>query len=274
MASGIKDFATELGGRREPTAAGPSAKFAHSVVTYGLPFIAFLTGWYLFSHLYGTPDLFPSPITTFQTLLSLLADGSLLSDVASSITRILVGLFIGTAFGVFCGLVMGSSASVHAALNPYVNSLRFVSAIAWISIFMIWFGIGEVSKIAVIIYATTFTLIVNTIAGVKAISTNKLRAALSLGANARQVFAWVTLPATVPYILTGIRLSLANSYLVIVTAEMVQADSGIGFLIISARVYLAPDIVFTGMIVLGLLGLISDRAVLLISRLCFARYHR
>ena len=88
-----------------------------------------------------------------------------------------------------------SSTFVRAALSPYVNILRFISAIAWISIFMIWFGIGEVSKIAVIVYATTFTLILNTMAGVEAISTDKVRAASCFGASARQVFFWVRLPA-------------------------------------------------------------------------------
>lgn len=274
MARSAKRFVTGMDRWAGRAATGSSSRLAHGTVTYGLPFLVFLSAWQLFSHVYGTPDLFPPPTTTFRTLLSLLADGSLLFDAASSMARILVGLLIGSVTGVLCGLLMGSSTFVHAALSPYINFLRFISAIAWISIFMIWFGIGEASKIAVIVYATTFTLILNTIAGVKAISTNKIRAALSLGASAKQVFFWVRLPAAVPYILTGIRLSLANSYLVIVTAEMVQADSGIGFLIISARVYLAPDIIFTGMIVLGLLGLFSDRVLMAASRLCLGRYCR
>lgn len=257
---------------RGQAVAGSGSMLAQGMITYGLPFLVFLTVWQLFSHFYGIPDLFPPPSTTFQTLLSLLADGSLLFDAGASLARIVIGLAIGSVLGIFCGLLMGSSRFAHAALNPYINSLRFISAIAWISIFMIWFGIGEISKISVIVYATTFTVIVNTIAGVKAISINKIRAAFSFGAGARQVFFWIKLPATVPYILSGIRLSLANSYLVIVTAEMVQADSGMGFLIISARAYLAPDIIFTGIIVLGLLGLLSDRAFLLASHLCLSRY--
>ena len=249
-------------------------RLVRGALTYGLPFAAFLIAWQLFSDAFGVPALFPPPTTTFSTFVSLVADGSLPRDAAASMARILSGFLIGSVAGAFIGLLMGYSPLAHAALDPYVNFLRFISAIAWISIFMLWFGIGELSKIALIVYATTFTVVVNTVAGVKAIARNKIRAARSLGADHNQVFCFVTLPATMPYILSGMRLSLANSFLVLVTAEMVQADSGIGFAIISARIYLAPDIIFTGMIVLGLLGLLSDRALALVSRLFLGRYYR
>jgi NitT/TauT family transport system permease protein len=255
-------------------AALVALRLVRGTLTYGLPFIGFLIAWQLFSDAFGVPALFPPPTTTFSTFVSLLADGSLLRDAAASMARILSGFLIGSLAGALIGLLMGYSRLVHAALDPYVNFLRFISAIAWISIFMLWFGIGELSKIALIVYATTFTVVVNTVAGVKALARNKIRAALSLGADHHQVFWFVTLPATVPYILSGMRLSLANSFLVLVTAEMVQADSGIGFAIISARIYLAPDIIFTGMIVLGLLGLLSDRGLALVSRLFLGRYYR
>ena len=253
-----KVVARVLGRSREDGAAralaGPAASFARLLVTYGVPFAAFLLAWQVFSYLYGVPALFPPPTTTFRTFLALMADGTLPRDAAASMARIASGFLIGSAPGALLGLLMGSSPVIHALLDPYVNFLRFISAIAWISIFMMWFGIGEVSKVALIVYATTFTVTVNAIAGVRAIARNKIRAAQCLGASDRQLFLWVTLPATVRYILTGMRLSLANAFLVIVAAEMVQADSGVGFVIISARVYLAPDIVFVGMITLACSG--------------------
>jgi NitT/TauT family transport system permease protein len=254
--------------------AGPALRLSRLLLGYGVPFAAFLLAWQIFSYVYGVPALFPPPTTTFRTFMQLLADGSLPRDAAASMARIAIGFLIGSAAGAVLGLLMGSSPVIHALLDPYVNFLRFISAIAWISIFMMWFGIGEVSKVALIVYATTFTVTVNAIAGVRAIARNKVRAALCLGASPRQLFLWVTLPAAVRYILTGMRLSLANAFLVIVAAEMIQADSGIGFVIISARVYLAPDVSFVGMITLGLLGLASDRLLMLVSRLCLGRYHR
>ena len=274
MEDGTTTITTQIGRSRGAGLARTSSRLGLGAVSYAIPFLIFVVVWHLFSDAFGVPELFPPPAKTFATFQSLLADGSLVSDAAASMVRILIGLFLGALVGTFIGLLMGCSTTFHAALVPYVNVLRFVSAIARISIFMIWFGIGEASKIALIVYATTFILILNTTAGVEAISVDKYRAARSLGANRKQVFFWVTLPGTVPYIVTGIRLALASSFLVIIIAEMVQADSGIGFLIISGRYYLAPDIVFTGMIVLGFLGLLSDRCLMLTSRYFLQRFHR
>jgi NitT/TauT family transport system permease protein len=125
-----------------------------------------------------------------------------------------------------------------------------------------------------IVYTTAFGVLLNTVAGVAAVSRNKLRLAHCFGASARQIFFRVTLPASMRYILTGMRLSMANAFLVIVAAEMVQADSGLGFSIMAARQFLAPDIIFCGMITLGLLGLLSDRILTFVSRFFFSRYYR
>jgi NitT/TauT family transport system permease protein len=274
MNKGAERTLMETGRWRGHSYTSVRARFGFDVAAYGISFLIFLVSWQLFSDSFGVPELFPPPIKTFWTFQSLLVDGNLVSDAAASMVRIMIGLLFGSIAGTLIGLLMGSSVVIHMVLDPYVNFLRFISAIAWISIFTIWFGIGEVSKVSLIVYATAFTLILNTAAGVAAISADKSRAALCLGANTKQMFFWVTIPATVPYIITGIRLSLANSFLVIVVAEMVQADSGIGFLIMSGRVYLAPDIVFTGMIVLGFLGLLSDRALMLSSQYFLQRYLR
>ncbi len=246
---------------------------ARSALTYALPIGVFIVLWQVWSDVYGVPQLFPPPSTTFRTLLSMLADGSLVRDAAASMARIGTGFVIGSVIGAFLGLLMGSSRIVREVLDPYVNFLRFISGVAWISIFIVWFGIGEASKVVLIVYTTVFTVLLNTVAGVVAVSPNKLRAARCLGASRRQLFFLVTLPATGRFILTGMRLSMANSFLVIVAAEMVQADSGIGFVIIAARLFLAPDVIFSGMIVLGLLGLLSDRLLTIGSWLCFRRYY-
>ncbi len=243
-------------------------------LAYGVPFAVFLGLWQTWSALFGVPALFPPPLATFRTLASLVADGSLPRDVAASVSRIVVGFAVGSAIGALLGLLMGSSRLVREVLDPYVNFLRFISGVAWISIFIVWLGIGEASKIVLIVYTTVFAVLLNTLAGVIAVSATKLRAARCFGASSRQVFFLVTLPATVPYIVAGMRLSLANSFLTIVAAEMVQADSGIGFMIIAARQFLAPDVIFSGMIVLGLLGLCSDRLLMAVTRLCLGRYWR
>jgi len=191
-----------------------------ALLTYGVPIATFILLWEAWSDVYGVPQLFPSPRATAQTFWQILADGTLLHDAATSMLRIVVGFLIGSALGALLGLLIGTLRIVREILDPYVNFLRFVSGVAWISIFIVWFGIGEVSKVVLIVYTTCFGVLLNTVAGVAAVSRNKLRLAQSFGASATQIFFWVTLPATARYILTGMRLSMANAFLVIVAADL------------------------------------------------------
>lgn len=256
----------------------PSGRFAQrtarAAVSYGVPIAAFVALWQLWSAVFGVPQLFPSPWQTARTFVALVAEGSLPLDAAASLARILTGFILGSAIGAVLGLLIGSAQLIREIVDPYVNLLRFISGVAWISIFIVWLGIGEASKIALIVYTTAFAVVLNTVAGVAAIAPNKLRAARCFGATPTQRFFWVTLPATIPHILTGMRLSLSNAFLVVVAAEMVQADSGLGFMIIAARLFLAPDVIFCGMITLGLLGLLSDRVLMLTARTVLGRYYR
>ena len=245
-----------------------------ALLTYGLPIGTFLLLWELWSDAFGVPQLFPSPRATARTYWEILRDGTLLHDAWTSVARIAVGFLIGSAIGALLGLVIGTFRLAGEILEPYVNFLRFISGVAWISIFIVWFGIGEASKVVLIVYTTAFGVLLNTVAGVAAVSRNKVRVAQCFGAGRRQIFFSVTLPATTSYILTGMRLSMANAFLVIVAAEMVQADSGLGFAIMAARQFLAPDLIFCGMITLGLLGLLADRLLLFVSRTVFGRYYR
>src|SRR5262249_5340778 len=132
-------------------------------------------------------------------------------------------------------------------------------ATAMITVAVIWFGIGEGSKIFLIIYTTVFIVIINTAAGVSAVPINKIRAARSLGAGSAQVFFYVALPATVPYILTGSRLAMANSFVTIIAAELVAANNGLGKMIWDSRLYMLVDQIFVALLVLGLLGFTADR---------------
>ena len=247
---------------------------ARAAVTYGLPIAAFIALWELWSDTFGVPQLFPSPRATARTFWELVSDGTLPKDALTSMLRIVTGFVIGSVIGALLGLLIGTFRIVREILDPYVNFLRFISGVAWISIFIVWFGIGETSKVVLIVYTTAFGVLLNTVAGMAAVSRNKLRVAQCFGASATQTFFWVTLPATTRYILTGMRLSMANAFLVIVAAEMVQADSGLGFSIMAARQFLAPDIIFCGMITLGMLGLLSDRVLMFVSRGVFGRYYR
>ena len=180
---------------------------------------------------------------------------------ASACSASPLGFFFGTLIGIPLGLAIGSFGIVRRLLEPYTEFLRFIPATALITVAVIWFGIGEGSKIFLIIYTTVFIVIINTAAGVSAVAPNKIRAARSLGASRAQVFFFVALPATVPYILTGMRLAMANSFVTIIAAELVAANAGLGKMIWDARMYMLVDQIFVALLVLGLARLHRRPAV-------------
>ena len=203
--------------------------------------------------------LFPPPWQVLVKAVELTREGVLGDQVMVSLMRIFTGFLGGTLIGIPLGLAIGSFTIVRRLLEPYTEFLRFIPATAMITVAVIWFGIGEGSKIFLIIYTTVFIIIINTAAGVAAVAPNKIRAARSLGASRAQVFFFVALPATVPYILTGMRLAMANSFVTIIAAELVAANNGLGKMIWDSRMYMLVDQIFVALLVLGLLGFTADR---------------
>ena len=189
----------------------------------------------------------------------MVVDGSIYPHIGMSLARIAAGFLIGSALGAPIGLLMGTWRPFRAFLDPYVQFFRFIPSIAWLTPAVIWFGIGETSKVLIIVYTTIFIVIINTVVGVSNIAANKLWAARSLGANRVQEFIYVVLPATLPFILTGMRLAMGNSFATVVSAEMIAAESGLGFLIYNSRLWMATDTIFVSIAVLGFLGLSADR---------------
>jgi len=203
--------------------------------------------------------LFPTPRQVVVKLIELAQDGTLWEQMSASLGRIASGFALGSAIGIPIGLAIGSFGLVRRLLEPYTEFLRFIPATALITVAVIWFGIGETSKIFLITYTTVFIIIINTAAGVSAVAPNKIRAARSLGAGPAQVFFFVALPATVPYILTGMRLAMANSFVTIIAAELVAANNGLGKMIWDSRMYMLVDQIFVALVVLGFLGFTADR---------------
>ena len=203
--------------------------------------------------------LFPTPAKVVLKAIELAEDGSLWEQVSASLGRIAAGFAGGSLIGIPVGLAIGSFPIVRRLLEPYTEFLRFIPATALITVAVIWFGIGETSKIFLIVYTTVFIVIINTAAGVSAVAPNKIRAARSLGAGRTQVFLFVALPATVPYILTGMRLAMANSFVTIIAAELVAANNGLGKMIWDSRMYMLVDQIFVALLVLGMLGFTTDR---------------
>ncbi|MBS0525195.1 MAG: ABC transporter permease [Proteobacteria bacterium] len=230
-----------------------------SVGLYVAGFASLFVIWHVASTWIIPSVLFPPPWKVLLKGIELAEDGTLWEQASASLARIATGFVGGSLIGIPIGLAIGSFPIVRRLLEPYTEFLRFIPATAMITVAVIWFGIGESSKIFLIIYTTVFIVIINTAAGVNAVAPNKIRAARSLGAGPFQIFFFVALPATVPYILTGMRLAMANSFVTIIAAELVAANNGLGRMIWDSRMYMLVDQIFVALVVLGFLGFTADR---------------
>lgn len=232
---------------------------ALGILPYVISFAALILTWHIAATFLVRSILFPAPASVLAKTAELLANGTLVDNMLASLQRIVSGFLIGSAIGIPLGLAIGSFSMTRKLLEPWTEFFRFIPATGMITIAVIWFGIGEESKIFLIIYATVFIVILNTAAGVASIAPNKLRAAQVLGATRWQMFSLVALPATVPFILTGMRLAMANSFTTIVAAELVSAQAGLGVMLWNARMFMLVDDIFVSLMMLGILGFIADR---------------
>jgi NitT/TauT family transport system permease protein len=237
----------------------PHRETLYRVLGYACGFALLFAVWHIAAVYIVASILFPPPGRVIVKAIELIQDGTLQEQAAVSLRRIMTGFICGSAIGIPLGLAIGSFRPVRYLLEPFTEFFRFIPATAMITVAVIWFGIGEGSKIFLIIYTTVFIVTLNTAAGVGAIAPNKLRAARSLGANTRQVFLNVALPATAPHILTGMRLAMGNSFVTIVAAELIAANAGLGKMIWDARLYMLVDQIFVALLTLGLLGFATDR---------------
>lgn len=233
--------------------------------------IAALGIWQLLALLYG-PEILPGPVYTAKGGYELLADGTLLQYIGISSYRVLLGWTLGSLVAIPVGLVIGRVGPVRVVAEPFLNFIRFIPPIAFITLFLVWFGIGETSKIMLILYATFFIVVLNTLTGVLSVEEDKIRSARSMGASEWQIVLHVVIPATVPYMFTGIRLAMGTSFMAIIGAEMIASNEGVGYLIWNSRLFFRTDWIFVGLICLGLMGFLTDRAVALTGRKLLSRY--
>lgn len=234
-----------------------------------LSIAAGVIAWTIASSALDSP-LFPSPLRILHALAESVGNGTLIADVGASVRRIAIGFVLGCAVGVPLGLAMGLFPLVRAFCDPVVQFLRFVPPIAWLIPAIMWFGIGETSKVAIIFYMTVFLVLLNTMAGVAAIPRNQLRCAENYGVSGLQLFSWVVFPATLSYSIAGARIAMGNSFAAVVGAELIAANAGLGYRIVDSSQWMAMDQMFAAMLVLGLLGIAADR----IARALAARFLR
>lgn len=232
--------------------------------------VSALTIWALLSRYMFSPLLLPSPWAVAKEAGTMIRSGELASNTASTMERLILGYVLGVVAGTLAGSCAGRIKIFRGLVLPLVNLIRPLSPVALIPLFIIWFGIGQFSKVLLVSYTSFVTLFFCALTGVAATPMIRERAALSLGAG-RMELAWsVVLPSSVPYILTGLRLAVSNAYMSVVAAELFAATSGLGYLIMSSRLNLLTTRMFVALASLGILGLISDFLV----RKLIARFGR
>lgn len=208
----------------------------------------------------------PAPSAIISALLQMIADGEIGVSLAASLYRILAGFFIGSLVGLAVGLVTGTSALMDKIGTPIVNALYPIPKIALLPLFILWLGIGELSKVTIIALGVFFPVAMNTYSGVKNVDTLLLKVAASFNASWWMTMKSVVLPNALPMIFAGLRLAAGTSLLLLVAAEMIAAQVGIGALILHYGDLMITDRLMAGVIVLSLLGLVFNLILQFVER--------
>jgi len=220
--------------------------------------VLFLTAWHVAVKMSGS-DIFPTPRQVLDGLGELVRQGLLLKYVVASLFRVSWGFIAAVLVGVPLGLALGWFRPAYAALNPFIQILRPISPIAWIPVAILWFGVKDTAPVFLIFLASVFPITVSSMAAVQNMQQVYLRAAQNFGLGGLELFRRVIFPAALPQIITGIRIALGVAWLVVVAAEMIAVNSGLGYLIIDARnAGKRYDLVVAGMVMIGLIGLVLD----------------
>jgi NitT/TauT family transport system permease protein len=222
---------------------------------------ALLAAWW-FAVVSTQSAIFPTPWQVVTGTGELLADGVLWEHIGASLLRVSAGFGLAIAIAIPLGLWMGRVEVVYTTLNPVFQILRPISPIAWIPIAILWFGVGNASPIFLIFISSVFPMVVQTAVGVHTIEQRYLRAARNFGVSRARVLRQVVVPAALPQIIVGMRITLGVAWLVVVAAEMIALRSGLGFMIMDSRnAGNRYDLVVAGMIIIGLIGLLLDKSM-------------
>ncbi|MER2189633.1 MAG: ABC transporter permease [Solibacillus sp.] len=225
-------------------------------------FILLIAAWQLASVIGGhQAALFPPPLKVGQALLSIISDGSIFGHIQISLFRFFMGYLLAVVTAIVLGLLLGRSPRVWQVIDPVVQVLRPVSPIAWSPFIVLWFGIGNMPAIVIIFIAAFFPVLLSTVSAVKKVDKTYLRIAANFEMSAFETLQKVVLPASFPMIANGLHMALGSAWIFLVAGEMVGAQSGLGFLIVDARNALSLDLVMACIIVIGVTGLVLDKAI-------------
>ena len=233
--------------------------------------LAIVAAWQLGSMTHGIPATkLAAPLTILATFWSLAASGELFIHLAVSLTRVLVGLVAGVAVGVGLALLAGLSRAGDDAVDPVMQGLRTLPYLGMAPLLILWFGIGELPKLTLVAFASAFPVYLTLLGGIRAVDPKLIEMARVFGLNRRQTIRDVILPSALAPALVGLRYALGAAWLSLVVSEQINADRGIGYLIMEARDFLRTDVIVVGLLVYALLGLGTDALVRIVERRALA----
>lgn len=258
--------------RRVQARFGAGGRFTHVRVLNVLGVVLGFATWEIAALSVNSTLVLPTPVQAADAFVTLFSDPDQLHHVASTMTRVVLGFLMGSAVGIVVGSLIGASRLGKQVLEPFLHFFRSVSPIAWLVPAAIWFGIGSSSMMFVIIYATSFPVIINTMTGMARVPDNKLRMCQMFGYGRLIEFARIRLPSSVPFILVGMRLALGYAFMSAIGVEMIVGTSGLGFLMYDARILFNTPLMFAGIIAIGVFGYLSDMIFQIARDGLFRRY--
>ena len=244
----------------------------HTLTDYTYKFIlpviipaGIILAWFLTTTYGSLPmAILPSLDRVGTTFVEMIKSGQLQQDLGVSFTRIMKGYISAAFLGVLLGSLTGMFPAVRRAVIPFLTVLRQIPIMAWIPLLILWFGIGETSKVMIVVLASFFPILVNTEDGMESTPTSYVEVAQLYKLNPWQTFTGVYLPHALPHILVDLRLGLGVSWMAVVGAELIAATTGIGYRMSNARSLMQSNVVMVCMLVIGLVGILMDKAVSLI----------
>ncbi|NJN39993.1 MAG: ABC transporter permease [Gammaproteobacteria bacterium] len=206
--------------------------------------------------------LVPTIPTIAKTLLAMLLDGTMVQHAGATLFRVLIGFGLAAALGIPLGILMARYQPVERFFMPLVSVLMPIPSLAWVPVFILWFGLGNTTTVLVVFYAATFPILLNTWSGVRSVNPLWLRAAGAMGAGGQALFWKVIIPGASPFIITGLRQAFLRSWIAVVGAEIIAASAfGLGWVIFDAKEFLNADIMLASLAVIGMIGYFFERAV-------------
>lgn len=221
----------------------------------------FLAAWGLAAYAVANPVLLPSPQQVADSIVDLIGNGSLAADIFASLKRVFVGFFVASALAVPLALLMAYFLPLRRLILPLVTLLRPIPPIAWIPLAILWFGLGDKPSYFITALAAFFPIFLNAFAGGVDVEARHVHAARFLGAGRWLMVRHIYLMSALPHIWTGLRIGLGQCWMAVVTAELIAAQSGLGYMIQANRINLETQHVLTGMISIGVLGALMTTAL-------------